>query len=35
MLPRESFAGGPLALLKTGDIVRLDLPNRSLDMLVD
>ncbi|WP_353475582.1 L-arabinonate dehydratase (plasmid) [Salipiger sp. H15] len=31
----ESFIGGPLALLKTGDIVRLDLPNRSLDMLVD
>ncbi|NDW02389.1 L-arabinonate dehydratase [Salipiger sp. PrR002] len=31
----ESFVGGPLALLKTGDIVRLDLPNRSLDMMVD
>ncbi|SFV28452.1 dihydroxy-acid dehydratase [Devosia crocina] len=31
----ESFVGGPLALLKTGDIVRLDLPNRRLDMLVD
>ncbi|WP_353475587.1 L-arabinonate dehydratase (plasmid) [Salipiger sp. H15] len=31
----ESFIGGPLALLRTGDIVRLDLPNRSLDMLVD
>jgi len=31
----ESFIGGPLALLKTGDIVRLDLPNRRLDMLVD
>lgn len=31
----ESFVGGPLALLKTGDIVRLDLENRSLDMLVD
>ena len=30
----ESFVGGPLALLKTGDIVRLDVPNRSLDMLV-
>ena len=30
----ESFIGGPLALLRTGDIVRLDLPNRSLDMLV-
>ncbi|MCE7027582.1 L-arabinonate dehydratase [Jiella avicenniae] len=31
----ESFVGGPLALLKNGDIVRLDLPNRRLDMLVD
>lgn len=30
----ESFVGGPLALLKNGDIVRLDLPNRRLDMLV-
>lgn len=31
----ESHVGGPLGLLKTGDIVRLDLPNRRLDMLVD
>lgn len=31
----ESFIGGPLALLKTGDIVSLDLENRSLDMLID
>lgn len=31
----ESYVGGPLALLRTGDIVRLDLPNRRLDMLVD
>ncbi|MCJ7870926.1 L-arabinonate dehydratase [Phaeobacter sp. J2-8] len=31
----ESFVGGPLALLKTGDIVRLDLEGRRLDMLVD
>jgi dihydroxy-acid dehydratase len=30
----ESYVGGPLALLKTGDIVRLDLPARRLDMLV-
>ena len=30
----ESFVGGPLALVRTGDIVRLDLPNRRLDMLV-
>ena len=31
----ESFVGGPLALLQTGDIVRLDVANRRLDMLVD
>lgn len=31
----ESHVGGPLALLKTGDIVRLNLPERRLDMLVD
>ena len=31
----ESYIGGPLALLKTGDIVRLDLDSRRLDMLVD
>lgn len=31
----ESFVGGPLALLQTGDIVRLDLANRRLDMLVE
>jgi dihydroxy-acid dehydratase len=30
----ESYLGGPLALLQTGDIVRLDLPNRRLDMLI-
>ncbi|MCV2867474.1 L-arabinonate dehydratase [Defluviimonas sp. WL0002] len=31
----ESFVGGPLALLRTGDMVRLDLDARRLDMLVD
>ena len=31
----ESHVGGPLALLKTGDTVRLDLADRRLDMLVD
>ncbi len=30
----ESFVGGPLALLRTGDIVELDIPNRSLNMKV-
>ncbi|MCU1411020.1 MAG: ilvD1 [Rhodoglobus sp.] len=31
----ESAAGGPLALVRTGDMVCLDVPNRRLDMLVD
>ncbi|MBH53775.1 MAG: dihydroxy-acid dehydratase [Opitutaceae bacterium] len=31
----ESFVGGPLALLKTGDMVKLDVENRSIDMMVD
>lgn len=31
----ESFVGGPLALLKTGDIIRMDLEARTLDMLID
>lgn len=30
----ESFIGGPLALLRTGDIVELDIPARSLNMQV-
>ncbi len=30
----EAHVGGPLALLKTGDIVKLDVPARSLNMLV-
>lgn len=30
----ESFVGGPLALLQDGDLVALDIPNRSLNMLV-
>ncbi|MFT4151891.1 MAG: L-arabinonate dehydratase [Paracoccaceae bacterium] len=30
----ESWIGGPLALLKTGDMVELDIPARSLNMLV-
>jgi dihydroxy-acid dehydratase len=31
----EAAVGGGLALLQTGDTVRLDLPNRRLDLLVD
>ena len=30
----EAMAGGGLALLKTGDTVRLDIPKRRLDMLI-
>lgn len=30
----ESYVGGPLALLKTGDMVEMDIPNRTLNMLV-
>ncbi|MFG1423510.1 L-arabinonate dehydratase [Roseixanthobacter liquoris] len=30
----ESFVGGPLALLRTGDAVRVDVEARSIDMLV-
>jgi dihydroxyacid dehydratase/phosphogluconate dehydratase len=30
----ESFVGGPLALLQTGDIVAIDVPNRSINMEV-
>src|SRR5262249_29475922 len=30
----ESFVGGPLALLKEGDLVELDVPGRQLRMLV-
>src|SRR5437763_229624 len=31
----ESAAGGPLALVETGDGIRLDVPARRLDLLVD
>lgn len=31
----ESHIGGPLALVRTGDIIKLDVPNRTIDMLVD
>ena len=30
----ESYVGGPLALLRTGDIIALDIPNRRIDMEV-
>ncbi len=30
----ESAAGGPLALVRTGDLVRLDVPARRIDLLV-
>jgi dihydroxy-acid dehydratase len=28
----EAFIGGPLALIKTGDIIRVDIPNRKLEV---
>ncbi len=31
----ESFIGGPLSLLKTGDIVSIDVPSRTINMEVD
>lgn len=31
----ESAVGGPLALVQTGDLIRLDVPNRRLDLLVE
>ncbi|MFL5416221.1 MAG: IlvD/Edd family dehydratase [Myxococcales bacterium] len=31
----ESAAGGPLALVRTGDRIRLDVPERRLELLVD
>ena len=30
----ESYVGGPLALVKDGDSIALDIPNRKLDLLV-
>lgn len=30
----ESHVGGPLALLRTGDLVTVDVPNRRIDMEV-
>jgi dihydroxy-acid dehydratase len=31
----ESFVGGPLALVKTGDTIELDVPRRRLQLLID
>ncbi|MDW3682008.1 L-arabinonate dehydratase [Cupriavidus sp. CV2] len=31
----ESFVGGPLALVRTGDLIELDIPARKLALLVD
>ncbi|MEZ5649720.1 MAG: L-arabinonate dehydratase [Burkholderiaceae bacterium] len=31
----ESYIGGPLALVRTGDMIRIDVEARSIDMLVD
>jgi len=31
----EAAAGGPIALVREGDLVKLDIPNKRLDLLVD
>jgi dihydroxyacid dehydratase/phosphogluconate dehydratase len=31
----ESWIGGPLALVRSGDLITLDVPGRKLDMIVD
>ncbi|MCW2772067.1 MAG: dihydroxy-acid dehydratase [Nocardioides sp.] len=31
----ESAVGGPLGLVRNGDLIRLDVPSRSIDLLVD
>ncbi|MGD9343621.1 MAG: dihydroxy-acid dehydratase, partial [Desulfuromonadales bacterium] len=31
----EAAEGGPIALVEDGDKIRLDIPNRRLDLLVD
>lgn len=31
----ESAVGGPLGLVRDGDLIRLDVPNRTIDLLVD
>lgn len=31
----EAATGGPMALVEEGDTIRIDLPNRSMDLLVD
>jgi dihydroxy-acid dehydratase len=31
----EAFVGGPLALVRDGDRIRIDAANRQMDMLVD
>jgi len=31
----EAAAGGPIALVREGDLIHLDIPNKKLDLLVD
>ena len=31
----ESYIGGPLALVQTGDLIELDVPNRKLNLLLE
>jgi dihydroxy-acid dehydratase len=31
----EAYVGGPLALVETGDVISIDVPNRRLELAVD
>jgi dihydroxy-acid dehydratase len=31
----EAVDGGPIGMVRTGDRIRIDIPNRTLDLLVD
>ena len=31
----EAYVGGPLALVETGDVIAIDVPNRTLELVVD
>lgn len=31
----EAYEGGPIALVEDGDLIRIDIPNKSLDLVVD
>ena len=31
----EAFEGGPIALVQAGDFIKIDIPNRIIDLMVD